>query len=171
MSPKRGGASGIEKTAFVSKWGQYEFLRAPFGITSLPGLWSRLADKVLTGLKWQIAAVYMDDIIIFSKTAEDHVRDVEQVLSRIIAAGLKIHVSKCKWAQSEVQYVGFIVGRRGVQPMPDKVSSIRNFPRPTSIHELRSFLSLASYYRRFIRGFATVAGPLNELLQKKARWQ
>eukprot|EP00624_Nannochloropsis_granulata_P001058 evm.model.NODE_1477_length_24586_cov_22.484747.9 len=161
----------IEKTAFVSKWGQYEFLRAPFGIKSLPGLWSRLADKVLTGLKWQIAAVYMDDIIIFSKTAEDHVRDVEQVLTRIISAGLKIHIGKCKWAQSEVEYVGFIVGRHGVQPMPDKVASIRNFPRPLNLHELRSFLSLASYYRRFIQGFSTLAGPLNELLQKKARWQ
>jgi len=161
----------IEKTSFVSKWGQFEFLRAPFGIKSLPGLWSRLADKVLTGLKWQIAAVYMDDIIVFSKTAEDHVRDVEQVLSRIINAGLKIHVGKCKWAQKEVEYVGFIVGRDGVQPMPDKVSSIMNFKQPTNLHDLRSFLSLASYYRRFIPGFSTRAGPLNELLQKKTPWR
>lgn len=160
----------IEKTAFVSKWGQYEFLRAPFGIKSMPGVWSRLADKVLKGLKWQIAAVYMDDIIVFSKTGEDHVRDVEQVLSRIIDAGLKIHISKCKWAKSEVEYVGFIVGCDGVRPMPEKVAAIRDFPRPTNIHELRSFLSLASYYRRFIRGFSTTAGPMTELLQKKVKW-
>jgi len=116
--------------------------------------------------------VYIDDIIVFSKTAEDHVRDVEQVLSRIINSGLKIHVGKCKWAQKEVEYVGFIVGRDGVHPMPDKVSSIMNFKQPTNLHDLRSFLSLASYYRRFITGFSTRAGPLNELLQKKApcRW-
>ena len=163
-------ADSIAKTSFVSKWGQFEFLRAPFGIKSLPGLWSRLADKVLTGLKWQIAAVYMDDIIVFSRTGEDHVRDVELVLSRIIQAGLKIHVGKCKWARREVEYVGFIVGRDGVQPMPDKIASIRNFPLPKNLTDIRSFLSLASYYRRFIRDFSTQAGPLNQLLQKKAQW-
>lgn len=160
-----------EKTAFVSKFGQYEFNRCPFGIKSLPGLWARLADKVLEGLKWQIANVFFDDICIFSRTAADHIRDVGLVLQRIIKAGLKIHMSKCKWARKEVEFLGFRVGRDGIKPMEDKVQAVMDFPAPRTLTELRSFLSLASYYRRFIEGFSTIAGPLNELLQKKTIWR
>lgn len=159
------------KTAFVCKFGQYEFNRCPFGIKSLPGLWARLADKVLEGLKWQIANVFFDDICIFSCTATDHIRDVGVVLQRIINAGLKIHMSKCKWARREVEFLGFKVGRDGVKPMEDKVKAVMDFPAPRTLTQLRSFLSLASYYRRFIEGFSTIAGPLNELLQKKTVWR
>jgi transposase InsO family protein len=159
------------KTAFVCKFGQFEFNRCPFGIKSLPGLWARLADKVLEGLKWQIANVFFDDICIFSRTATDHIRDVGVVLQRIIKAGLKIHMSKCKWARREVEFLGFRVGRDGVKPMEDKVKAVMDFPAPRTLTQLRSFLSLASYYRRFIEGFSTIAGPLNELLQKKTVWR
>lgn len=163
-----------EKTRFVTQWGQYEFKGAPFGIKSLPGLWSRLADKVLLGLKWQIACVYMDDILVFSKTGEDHVRDVETVLQRIVASGLKFHTDKCRWAQPSVDYVGFVISRDGIRPLPKTVKAITNYPMPKSIGEGRSFfLALASYNRRFIPGFATTAGPLNDLLKKNqhSKWE
>lgn len=122
------------------------------------------------GLKWQIATVYMDDIVVYSKTAEDHICDVGIVLDCIIASGLKIHESKCKWACSEVDYVGFVISRDGVKAQEDKLRAVREFPVPTTVTQVRSFLSLASYYRRFISGFSHIAGPLDALLKKGTQW-
>lgn len=156
----------VAKTSFVCKWGQFEFLRAPFGIKNIPGLWCRLADLIFRGLKWQIVNVFMDDLCVFSKTEEEHVEHVTMVLDRLIAAGLKINPRKCKFARDRCEFLGFVVSREGVRPDPGKVSAITQFPRPKSLTQLRSFLSLCSYYRRFVKGFSTIAGPMNELLLK-----
>ncbi len=161
----------IPKTAFVCKYGRFEYVRAPFGLQNIPGLWSRLADTIFKGLKWSIVNVFFDDICVFSETAEDYVRDVALVLDRLIKAGLTVSPSKCKFARSETKFLGFLVSRDGVKPNPEAVSAVSDFPRPKNIRGVRSLLGLCNYYRRFIRGFASIAGPINELLCKTVRWK
>ena len=160
----------IPKTAFVCKYGQFEYVRAPFGLKNIPGLWSRLADMIFKGLKWSIVNVFFDDICAFSKTAEDHVRDVALVLDRLIAAGLTVSPAKCKFARSETKFLGFIVSKDGIKANPEAVATVKNFPTPRNLRGVRSFIGLCSYYRRFIKGFATIAGPLNDLMCKTTRW-
>ena len=160
----------IPKTAFVCKYGQFEYVRAPFGLKNIPGLWSRLADMIFKGLKWSVVNVFFDDICVFSKTAEDHVRDVALVLDRLIAAGLTVSPAKCKFARSETKFLGFIVSKDGIKANPGAVAAVKDFPTPRNLRGVRSFVGLCSYYRRFIRGFSTIAGPLNDLLCKTTRW-
>jgi len=160
----------IPKTSFVTERGQWEFLRCPFGIKSIPSLWSRLADLVFKGLKWQIMNLYMDDLLVYSRDFETHVRDVETVLQRAASANLVINISKCSWCQEELDFLGFVVGRNGVKPNPAKIKAMTDFPCPKDVSSLRSFLSLASYYRRFVRSFSSVAAPLNALLCKGVPW-
>ena len=163
--------NSVPKTSFVTSTGQFEFLRVPFGIKSAPSLLSRLGDLIFKGLKWQIMNLYMDDILIFSQTFEDHIRDVSTVLQRLEEAGLTLNPTKCKWCQPEVDFLGYVVGRDGIKPNPAKLRAITEFPAPTDLSSLRSFLGLATYYRRFIRSFSTLASPLNQLLCKGVKWQ
>jgi len=113
----------VEKTAFVTSKGQWQFLRCPFGIKSLPSLWLRLADMVFQGLKWQVVNLYMDDLCIFSKDFDQHLKDVNTVLKRVEDAGLTINPKKSKWCQEEVEFLGFIVGNKGVRANSEKVKA------------------------------------------------
>jgi hypothetical protein len=99
----------IEKTAFVCRWGQFEFLRSPFGIKNLPGLWARLADMIFAGLKWEIMSIFFDDLVVYSQTQEEHIDHVGQVLERIRGAGLTVNPRKCHWARDRVTFLGFII--------------------------------------------------------------
>ena len=155
-----------EKTAFVTHQGLYEFNVMPFGLRNAPSTFQRLMEFVLTGLQWSICLIYLDDVIIFSKNFDDHLRRMEEVFGKLREAGLKLKPQKCRFLQKEVTYLGHVVSENGVSTDPSKVSKILDWPIPRNVSELRSFLGLASYYRRFIKDFAKIAVPLHRLTEK-----
>ena len=160
-----------EKTAFTTPYGLYQFRVMPFGLCNAPATFQRLMERVLSGLHWTACLVYLDDIIIFSKTVEQHLALLRDVLSRLRRAGLKVKPSKCHLLQTSVHYLGHVVSAKGIETDPGKVKCVSNWPIPTTSKELSSFLGLASYYRRFIKNFAHVAAPLHVLIHKGKPWQ
>ena len=142
----------------------------PFGLTNAPAVFQRLMQTVLKGLNpidgANFVSVYIDDILIFSKSMEEHVHHISVVLDRLQDAGLKLKLSKCHFVCQEVEYLGHLITPQGLQPNPRKVSAVSDFPTPTSVTQVRQFIGLASYYRRFIEGFAKTAEPLHQLTKK-----
>ena len=155
----------IEKTAFITSEGLFEFVVMPFGLCNAPATYQRLMNQLLGGLTWQCSNVYIDDIIVYSATFEDHLRHLREVLGRLRAAGMLLKRKKCLIAQSQVAYLGHVVSAVGISPDPAKVAKLKSFPAPTDKKELRSFLGLAGYYRRFVKHYARKAAPLFELLR------
>lgn len=151
------------KTAFVTPMGFFECNRLPFGLTSSPATFQRLMDKCLGDLNYKQCLVYLDDIIIFSKTLDEHLERLGEIFKRLSAYGLKLKPSKCSLLKKSVKYLGHIVSEYGVQTDPDKTEAIRNWPTPSNVKELRSFLGFAGYYRRFIEGYSKIAAPLHSL--------
>ena len=158
------------KTAFICEYGQYEFNRMPFGLTNAPATFQRLMNKILKPVLYTSALVYLDDIIVFSNTLDDHIQHLETVFKLLAEAGLKLKLKKCDFFKEEIKYLGHVVSRDGVTPNKAKVESIVNYPEPTNVKELSSFLGLASYYRKFIRAFAEKAHPLTKLTRKAEPW-
>ena len=151
----------MEKTAFSVGADHYEFTVMPFGLTNAPATFQRMMGNLLKGIKGCL--VFIDDIIIFSDTWEQHQRILDEVFRRVRAAGLKIKRDKCQFAQESVKFLGHIVSARGTEPDSSKVEAVRDFATPTSLTDVRAFLGLASYYRRFIKNFADIAAPLHDL--------
>ncbi|TPX29986.1 hypothetical protein SmJEL517_g06300, partial [Synchytrium microbalum] len=160
----------IEKTAFVTHEGLYEFLVMPFGLTNAPATFQRVMDMALVGLKWQCCLVYLDDIIVFSNTFDQHLQDIEKVLKRLLEQGLSLKASKCNFCAEEVEYLGHIVSRHGIRPGNRKVQAVQEFPIPENVSAVRSFLGLTSYYRRFIPNYTKIASPLLQLLPHDVVW-
>ena len=157
-----------EKTAFRTSSGQvYEFNQVPFGLCNAPATFSRLMDCVLSGLHWETCLFYLD-IIVFSPTWEEHLARLRQVFERLRHANLKLGAEKCAFAAKEVSYLGHRVTEEG--PLPDSalLVTIREIPSPKTATEVRSFLGLAGYYRRYVKNFAAIAGPLHALTRKDA---
>ncbi|MCP3668139.1 MAG: hypothetical protein GY696_37575, partial [Gammaproteobacteria bacterium] len=155
-----------EKTAFCCFSGLFEFNVLPFGLTSAPASFQRLMEVTLAGLQWRNVLVYIDDICIFSPDFETHLRDIEQVLSRLSKAGLKLKPTKCHFGCAEIPFLGHVISASGVRPDPSKVEAVKNYKVPSSVLEVRQFCGLVGFYRRFIRNFAMTAKPLYQLLQK-----
>jgi hypothetical protein len=152
-----------EKTAFSTRFGTYEFTVMPFGLCNAPATFQRLMDTVFYDVLWKFVLVYMDDIIIFSKTAQEHKIHLEEVFKLLMKAGLKLNPDKCDFYQEKILFLGHMISKKGIQPNPALVEKIKNCPRPTTKTKVRSFLGLASYYRRFIRNFSGIARPLYNL--------
>ncbi|GFU84686.1 retrovirus-related Pol polyprotein from transposon 17.6 [Trichonephila clavipes] len=137
----------------------------PFGLCNAPATFERMMDNLLRHFKWTMCLCYLDDIIVFSETFEDHLIRLRLVLKCLQEAGLKLNSKKCLFAAQEVKILGHLVSSNGVRPDPDKIKAVRNFPTPKNIHDIRSFLGLCSYFRRFIKGFCYLAEPLQSLLK------
>ena len=152
--------SSLEKTAFVIPGGgHFEFLRMPFDLTNAVPTFQRLMQAVLNGLLPLTCLVYLDDVLVIGCTFEQHLENLDDVLQAISNAGLKLKLSKCSFAKSSVNFLGYTISSTSLSPNPGKFEAIRNFPVPTS--EPRCFLGMTSYYRRFISGFSDIANPLN----------
>lgn len=154
-----------EKTAFSVNNGKYEFCRLAFGLKCAPSIFQRAIDDILRVKIGKFVFVYMDDIIIYSQSGADHLEHIEWVLSELFRSNMRVSVEKSEFFRSSVEYLGFIVSREGIRTCPDKIEAIINFPEPETLFSVRSFLGLASYYRRFVNGFAVIAKPLSEILK------
>ena len=160
-----------EKTAFITHSGLFEFTVMPFGLCNAPATFQRLMEHVLVGLVREKCIVYLDDILIIGRFFEEHLTNLQTVLTRLLEAGLKLKPEKCKLTRTEVDFFGYVVSENGVSTNPAKVSAVTQFPRPKDLKSLRAFLGLMSYYRRFIPCFSTVAHPLYNLTRKDTPFQ
>jgi len=152
-----------EKTAFTTHCDIYHRLSMPFGLTNAPATFQRALDIILSGLKWQICFVYLDDVIIFSANAEQHVKDVDKVLHRLRKAGVIHNLEKCTWFSDEIEYLGHIVRSGQLHVHNKNVDALKHAKFPTTKTQLKSFLGMCNVYRRFVKDFAKRAEPLNAL--------
>ena len=163
------GKSSRAKTAFVTPFGKYEFLMVPFGLAQAPAYFQLLMNKALKGLKF--AMTYLDDIIIFSQDELQHLEHLEIVFSHLREAGLKMKRSKCDFFKSEIHYLGHLISPEGISTLPNKLDSIRHMPVPNSTKEIKQFLGLTGYYRKFVPRFADISRPLTTLTKKDAKFE
>ena len=155
------------KTAFCSPWGKYEFKRMPFGLRNAPASFQRFMHVVLEGLEHATGS-YIDDIIVFSNSWEDHLIHLKQTLERLRKHKLTAKPAKCQWGASSLSYLGHIVGRGKVSVPESRVEAIRNFQKPKTKSDLRAFLGTIGYYRRFIQDYSAHAFPLTEATKNAA---
>ena len=154
------------KTAFATQFGLYEWKAMPMGLKNAPATFERLMDLIMTGLNWKNVLIYLDDILIFGKDFDEHYDNLREVLDRLRNAKLKLSPKKCHLLKSTVTYLGHVINNGEIRPDPEKTKLIDTYPAPKNIKEVRSFVSLASYYRKFVRNFAQIAKPLTCLLEK-----
>lgn len=149
-----------EKTAFKTRRGHYQYKVMPFGLCNAPATFQRFMDSVFKGMHGINVQVYLDDIIVFSNSFEQHLIDIRQVFERLNSATLRIKISKCRLAQHEVEFLGHIVGREGRKPNESKIDAIKHYKKPVDKKEVQSFLGICGYYRDYINHFATISKPL-----------
>lgn len=158
------------KTAFTTPEGLFQFKTMPFGLCNAPATFERLMESVLAGLHWKTCLVYLDDIIVFSSSFQEHLQRLREVFQRLQDAGLKISPKKCTFLCQSVKFLGHIVTAHGIATDPEKTEAIQNWPQPTNLTQVKSFLGTCSYYRRFIPNFADLAKPLHKLTMKNERF-
>ena len=156
------------KTAFVCHLGQYR--RMPFGLTNAPATFQRLMSQLFSGGEWDFVSVYLDDVLIASQNMQEHVEHLKKVLQKLNEAGLRLKPSKCVFAADEIEYLGHTLTANGVKLNSGKVEAVKNFPRPTNVKEVKSFLGLANFYRRHIADMAVISRPLTALTRKEVKF-
>lgn len=159
------GQADKEKTAFICPAGFFQFERMPQGISGAPATFQRAMERTVGDMNLLEVLVYLDDLIIFGKTLEEHEHRLLKVLDRLKEEGLKLSLDKCQFCCTSVNYLGHIVSRDGISTDPSKVEAVRSWPRPKNISDLRSFLGFSGYYRRFVKGYSQISYPLNQLLK------
>ncbi|XP_061999091.1 uncharacterized protein LOC133716395 [Rosa rugosa] len=160
------------KTAFKSKDGLYEWMVMPFGLSNAPSTFMRLMNQVLRPFIGSFVVVYFDDILIYSRTKEEHLVHLKQVLGALQENKLYINLKKCTFCTNKLLFLGFVVGEEGIQVDEEKVQAIREWPAPKTASEVRSFHGLATFYRRFVKNFSTITAPITECLKKgKFQWE
>lgn len=159
-----------EKTAFSFGQGLYEFNVMPFGLCNAPATFQRLMERVLSNIPYATCLVYLDDVLVHAKTFEELLDKLKLVFGRLQAAGLKLSPTKCDLCQKSVKYLGHVISTTGISPDPEKVVAVSDWPTPRSQRDVRSFIGLCGYYRRFICDFSRVARPLHQLTEKNRRF-
>ena len=154
-----------EKTAFICPLGFYQFERMPQGISGAPATFQRIMEQTIGDMNFLEVLVYLDDLVVFGRTVEEHEERLLKVLDRLKEEGLKLSLDKCQFGRTSVTYVGHIVSQDGISTDPAKIEAVVSWPRPKTVTELRSFLGFCGYYRRFVKDFSRLCRPLNELLQ------
>jgi len=160
--------SDRDKSAFITRQGCFRFTLMPFGLTCAPSVFQRLMDVVLCGLSYQACLVYLDDIIVFGKTFDEQLTRLEEVFSCLWAANLKLKSSKCFLCQRSVEFLGHVVSEEGLAMQPSKVKAINDWTSCRDVGEVRAFMGLSGYYRRFIKDFSAIAAPLYNLTRKES---
>ena len=156
-----------EVMAFITLWGLFEWNRMPFGLCNAPATFQRLMNQVLRKYLGKFVLVYLDDIIIYSKTFEEHKEHVRLVFEALRAASLMMKPKKCKFAQKELRFLGHIISAEGIRTDPDKIAKMVTISPLSNLKELRSRLGLFSYYRQFIKGFSDITRPMYELTREE----
>ena len=159
----------VPKTAFTAAGEHYEFKVLPFGLTNAPSTFQRCMNHLFKQLPF--VAVYLDDILIFSKTAEEHLEHLRQVLQILKDNRFFCKLKKCEFNQTELRFVGHIVGAKGIRPDPDKLSAVTDWPAPHNIPELRKFLGFTNYFRKFLQGYSQRTAALTNLLRKNVAYE
>ena len=159
----------IPKTAFTSPFGRYEYIKVPLGLAQAPAYFQELMTGILKD--FNLATAYLDVIIIFSKTAEEHLDHIKQVFKKLRNVHLSMIFSKCQFFTKEIHYLGHILSRKGIKPLPSKTQAILNMHQPKAPKQVCAFLGLVGYYRKFIKNFAKIAKPLTLLTCKQTRFE
>ena len=159
------------KTAFTlpGNLGKWEFLRCPFGLAQAPAYFQRLINEVLA--PFDFAFGYLDDILIYSPDVETHLKHLELIFQRLCEVDLKLKMEKCSFLKRHIQYLGHIISGNGIKPVPEKLSSIQQMPHPYTPKEVKQFLGLVGYYRKFIPQYADIVRPLNALTRKDTEFE
>ncbi|KAA8495185.1 Transposon Ty3-I Gag-Pol polyprotein [Porphyridium purpureum] len=155
----------VKKTAFQTRYGLFEFLVMPFGLCNAPATFQRTMNELFADLLDTTVVVYLDDILVYTKDEESHVTALREVFSRLQKAGYKLKGKKCSFFVQEVEYLGNIVGNGVIKMDPRKINALKEWPEPRTVTELRSFLGMTNWFRRFVKGYSTVVAPLTQLLQ------
>ena len=159
-----------EKTAFICHKGLFEFVRMPFGLANGPSHFQRIMDYVFRDLLGVCVMVYIDDIVIYSKSMSEHLSHLETVFNRLSQHGLQVKAEKCKFALTEIKLLGFVLDQRGIRANPEKTSAISSMPDPRTVKQVRSFLGMTGYYRQCIPHYAELPQPLTALTKKRRRF-
>ena len=159
----------IPKTAFNSPFGKFEYVKVPFGLAQAPAYFQELMTGILKDFNFTIA--YLDDIIIFSKTPKEHLLHIRMVFEKLKSANLSMKMSKCSFFSKEIQYVGHILSATCIRPLPAKIHAIQHMQPPTTPKQVRAFLGLVGYYRKFIKGFAKISKPLTLLTRQQVKFE
>jgi transposase InsO family protein len=160
----------IHKTAFITRRGSFAFKVMPFGLCNAPATFQRLMDVTMAGINYDICLVYLDDILVYSQDISTHLERLEALFNRLRYANLKIKPSKCQLLKRSVDFLGYVISSKGIQTDFKKIEAIRDWPEPKSLKEVRSFVGLCGYYRRFVRGFSEIAAPLHALTKKNVKF-
>ena len=161
----------VEKTAFICQGGLYQFRVLPFGVINGPASFQRLMSAVLGDLIGRTCYVYLDDIVCFSPSVDQHLSDLRDVLTKLQQAGLTVNLDKCHFGCREMVYLGHVITPDGVKPDPDKVDSIKSYPVPSNVKQLERFLGMIAWFHKFIPNFSTIAEPLHNLRRKTTAWK
>jgi hypothetical protein len=160
-----------EKTAFRTHRGLFQFKRLPFGLKNGPAAFQRVMQAVLSPFLWIFALVYIDDIVVYSKSWEDHLQHLDEVLGAIVASGITLSPSKCHFGYTSILLLGQKVSRLGLSTHKEKVQAIAELVRPSKVAELQTFLGMVIYFSQYIPFYSDIVGPLFHLLRKGVKWE
>jgi hypothetical protein len=154
------------KTTFKTKYSLYEWLVMPFGLTNSASTFMRLMNHMLRAFIGKFVVVYFDDILIYSKEIDEHISHLRQVLDVLRKESLYVNLKMCDFCMDRIVFLGYVVSSKGIKMDEAKVKAIQEWPTPKSVTKVRSFHGLASFYRRFVKDFSTIASPLSEIVKK-----